>query len=242
MIGANNWQQRTELLIGKRNIEKLNHSNILVVGLGGVGACAAEMLCRSGIGHLTIIDGDTFQSSNLNRQLPSLISNTGQKKATVLENRLKDINPNIILKVIDTYIPKEDMQNLFSDTYDYVIDAIDTLSPKIYLIYNSLKKGIPLVSSMGAGGKFDPSLVRVADISESHTCNLARILRKRLHKLGIYDGFKVVFSPETINPDTIELTEEELNKKSVVGTISYMPAIFGCHCASAVIRDLIGEV
>jgi tRNA threonylcarbamoyladenosine dehydratase len=239
MIGINDWRQRTELLIGKKNIEKLQQSHVLVVGLGGVGACAAEMLCRSGIGHLTIVDGDSFQLSNLNRQLPSLNSNIGQKKAMVLENRLNDINPKIILNVIDEYVPKDDMQNLFTDMYDYVIDAIDTLSPKIYLIYNSLKKGIPLVSSMGAGGKYDPSLVKIADVSESHTCNLARMLRKRLHKLGIFEGFKVVFSPETIDPETIELTEEDLNKKSVVGTISYMPVVFGCHCASVVLRDLI---
>lgn len=239
MTGTNNWELRTRLLVGEKNIKKLHQSHVLVVGLGGVGACAAEMLCRSGIGHLTIVDGDIFQLSNLNRQLPSLNSNIGQKKATVLENRLHDINPKIVLNVIDEYISKDEMQNLFTEKYDYVIDAIDTLSPKIYLIYNSLKKGIPLVSSMGAGGKYDPALVRIADISESHTCNLARMLRKRLHKLGIYEGFKVVFSAETIDPETIELTEEELNKKSVVGTISYMPVIFGCHCTSVVIRDLI---
>jgi len=239
MTGTNNWELRTRLLVGEKNIKKLHQSHVLVVGLGGVGACAAEMLCRSGIGHLTIVDGDIFQLSNLNRQLPSLNSNIGQKKATVLENRLHDINPKIVLNVIYEYISKDEMQNLFTEKYDYVIDAIDTLSPKIYLIYNSLKKGIPLVSSMGAGGKYDPALVRIADISESHTCNLARILRKRLHKLGIYEGFKVVFSAETIDPETIELTEEELNKKSVVGTISYMPVIFGCHCTSVVIRDLI---
>jgi tRNA threonylcarbamoyladenosine dehydratase len=240
MTGTNNWELRTRLLVGEENIKKLHQSHVLVVGLGGVGACAAEMLCRSGIGRLTIVDGDSFQLSNLNRQLPSLNSNIGQKKATVLENRLHDINPKIVLNVIDEYISKDEMQNLITEKYDYVIDAIDTLSPKIYLIYNSLKKRIPLVSSMGAGGKYDPALVRIADISESHTCNLARMLRKRLHKLGIYEGFKVVFSAETIDPETIELTEEELNKKSVVGTISYMPAVFGCYCASVVIRDLIG--
>ncbi len=239
MIGSKNWEQRTDLLIGEKNIEKLHHSRILVVGLGGVGAYAAEMLCRSGIGHLTIVDGDTFQISNLNRQLPSLVSNIGQKKANLLEKRFHDINPAISLKVVDRYINKDNLPELFIDSYNYVVDAIDTLSPKIHLIYNSLKKNIPLVSSMGAGGKYDPSLVKVADISESHTCNLARILRKRLHKMGIYDGFKVVFSPETIDPNAIELTEKELNKRSVVGTISYMPSVFGCHCASVVIRDLI---
>jgi tRNA A37 threonylcarbamoyladenosine dehydratase len=239
MIGSDNWEQRTELLIGEKNIEKLHQSRVLIVGLGGVGACAAEMLCRSGIGHLTIVDGDTFQSSNLNRQLPSLNSNIGQSKVHVLEKRLWDINPAISLKIVDQYVNKENMQILFDETYDYVIDAIDTLTPKIYLIYNTLKKNIPLVSSMGSGGKYDPSLVKITDISESHTCNLARILRKRIHKLGIYGGFKVVFSPETIDPDSIELTEEEMNKKSVVGTISYMPAVFGCYCASAVIRDLL---
>jgi tRNA threonylcarbamoyladenosine dehydratase len=239
MAGFSDWEQRTELLVGEKKIEKLHHSNVLVVGLGGVGACAAEMLCRAGIGQMTIVDGDIFQSSNLNRQLPSLTSNIGKKKATILAEKIKDINPKIILKVIDDYIKKEEMQNLFTDSFDYVIDAIDTLSPKVYLIYNSLTKGIPLVSSMGSGGKYDPSLVKVADISDSHTCNLARILRKRLHKLGIYDGFKVVFSSEAIDPETIEITDDDINKRSVVGTISYMPVIFGCYCASVAIRNLL---
>jgi tRNA A37 threonylcarbamoyladenosine dehydratase len=239
MIGSNDWEQRTELLIGEKNIEKLHRSRVLVVGLGGVGACTAEMLCRAGVGQMTIVDGDTYQLTNLNRQLSSFTGNIGKKKAIVIAKKLIDINPGIILKVVDEYIKKEDMQNLFTDSFDYVIDAIDTLSPKIYLIYNSLKKSIPLVSSMGSGGKSNPALVKIADISDSHTCNLARILRKRLHKLGIYDGFKVVFSSEVTDRETIEITEEEINKRTVVGTISYMPVVFGCYCASVVIRNLL---
>ena len=238
MSGIKNWQQRTELLIGKKKLKKFNVSHVLVAGLGGVGACAAEMLCRAGIGNMTLIDADVFQTTNLNRQIPSLQSNIGKKKTGVLKRRLKDINPKVNIEIIDRFLTRENIPTLFTKNYDYIIDAIDTLTPKIYLIYNTIKNNIPLVSSMGSGGRINPSLVKIADISESHTCNLARILRKRLHKLGIYDGFKVVFSSERVNPDTVELTEKEKNKKTNIGTISYMPVVFGCFCASTVINDL----
>jgi tRNA A37 threonylcarbamoyladenosine dehydratase len=237
---ANSWKKRTELLVGSKNLEAFHKANILVVGLGGVGACAAEMLCRAGIGHMTIVDGDTIQHSNLNRQLHSLNSNIGLKKANVLAKRLQDINPSISLEVIDEYITKEEMGKLFNNKYDYVIDAIDTIAPKIQLIVLALEHKIPLISSMGAGGKYDPTLVKIADISESHTCNLARSIRKRLHKLKIYDGFKVVFSGEEID-DSCVIPTEETNKRSIVGTISYMPAIFGSCCASAVLTDLMKD-
>jgi tRNA A37 threonylcarbamoyladenosine dehydratase len=241
MTGINEWEQRTELQTGKENIEKLHRANVMVVGLGGVGAYAAEMLCRAGVGNITLVDGDTVHPSNLNRQLLALQSTLGSNKATLMAERLKDINPQVNLEVIGEYIRDDKMVDLLDKKYDFVVDAIDTLSPKVYLIYHSINKGFPVVSSMGAGGKYDPAKVEITDISESHTCKFARILRKRLHKLGITEGFKVVFSSEVVDDDCIELVEGEKNKRSIVGTISYMPAVFGCCCASAVIRDLIGK-
>ncbi len=234
-----NWLDRTELLLGKEKLSKLQKAHVLVAGLGGVGAYAAEQLCRAGVGEMTIIDGDVVEISNKNRQLPALDSNIGRPKAELMAARFRDINPDIKLHVINDFIKDDRMTELLDRArYDYVVDAIDTLAPKIFLIYHSVKKGLPVVSSMGAGGKLDPSKIEVNDISKSYNCNLARMLRKRLHKLGVYQGVKVVFSSEFVNPDAIVLAESQ-NKKSNVGTISYMPPVFGCFIASVVIRDII---
>ena len=225
------WLSRTELLLGEERLGMLKKAHVLVAGLGGVGAYAAEQLCRAGIGEMTIIDGDCVDVTNKNRQLPALDSNMG----------FRDINPDIRLHVINDFIKDDRMIEILDMAkYDYVVDAIDTLAPKIFLIYHSLQKGYRIVSSMGAGGKMDPEQIRIADISKSYNCNLARMLRKRLHKLGVYKGVKVVFSPEEVDPETVVLSESE-NKKSNVGTISYMPPLFGCFCASVVIRDLTGK-
>lgn len=232
------WQSRTELLLGKEKLEKLAASHVLVVGLGGVGAYAAEMICRAGVGKMTIVDGDKITESNINRQLPALNSSIGRYKTEVIAERLLDINPVLELVTINEFIHDERMIEILDRGYDYVVDAIDTLSPKILLIYHSLQKGISVVSSMGAGGKVDPTAIRITDISKTYNCKLARILRKRLHKLGIRKGFTAVFSPEEVAGDSIELTEGEQNKASNVGTISYMPAAFGCACASVVIQAL----
>ncbi|KIO44669.1 tRNA threonylcarbamoyladenosine dehydratase [Sanguibacteroides justesenii] len=235
------WLSRTELLIGKEALKKLQEAHVLVAGLGGVGAYAAEQLCRAGIGEMTIIDGDCVEETNKNRQLPALDSNMGKPKAEVMAARFRDINPEIRLHVINDYIRDDRMIEVLKlASYDYIVDAIDTLAPKIFLIYHSLQNGYSIVSSMGSGGKFDPTQIRIADISKSYNCNLARMLRKRLHKLGVYKGVKVVFSPEEVDPEAVVLSEGE-NKKSNVGTISYMPPAFGCFCASVVIRDLIGK-
>lgn len=233
------WQERTLLLAGKEKIERLNKAHVLVCGLGGVGSYAAEQLARAGIGALTIVDGDTIHETNRNRQLPALTSTHGDFKAVVVAERLTDINPDLKLTVIQEYIKDQRMIDILEKGYDYVIDAIDTLSPKVYLIYHSMRLGIPLVSSMGSGGKFDPSLIKVSDIDETYNCKLAYYMRKRLHKLGIWKGFKAVYSPEVVSREAVALMEGELNKKSTVGTISYMPAMFGCYCASVVIRDIM---
>jgi tRNA threonylcarbamoyladenosine dehydratase len=232
------WLTRTELILGNEGLRKLKASNVLVVGLGGVGAYAAEMICRAGIGSMTIVDGDTVHPTNRNRQLPALKSTEGLPKAVVMGQRINEINPDIKLTVIQEYLKDERMVEVLNIGYDYVVDAIDTLSPKIFLIYHSLQRKLPLVSSMGAGGKFDPTRICIADISETTDCPLARILRKRLHRLGVKEGFTAVYSPEPVDKNKVVPTPGEQNKASVVGTISYMPASFGIACASVVIRDL----
>ena len=236
------WTERTELLLGEEKLNILRQAHILVVGLGGVGAYAAEMLARAGVGHMTIADADIVGESNINRQLLALNSTIGRNKSDVMAERLRDINPEIRLNVVTEYIRDEKTYELLDAAhYDYVVDCIDTLSPKVNLIAAALERHIPVVSSMGAGAKTDPTLIEVKDIGKSHHCPLAHMLRKRLHKLGIRSGFYAVFSPEPVREGAM-IIAEETNKKSTVGTISYIPATFGCVCASVVIRDLIGEL
>jgi tRNA A37 threonylcarbamoyladenosine dehydratase len=234
------WLSRTELLLGKERLKRLRASNVLIVGLGGVGAYAAEMICRAGVGRMTIADGDTIHASNRNRQLLALKSTEGSAKVIKMGERLKDINPWLDLTSIKEYIRDEKMIQLLDSDFNYIVDAIDTLSPKVFLIYHAVMKRTPVVSSMGAGGKFDPAKILVRDISETTGCTLARTLRKRLHRLGIRDGVTAVYSPEEIDKSKIVHSAGERNKASIVGTISYMPAAFGITCASVVIRDLAG--
>jgi tRNA A37 threonylcarbamoyladenosine dehydratase len=238
MLG-NHWNARTELLLGEDKLNKLKKSKVMVVGLGGVGAAAAEMIARSGIGHMVIVDCDVVEQSNRNRQLGALISTNGIPKIDAVGNRLKDINPELNLKAVQVYLINEAIPNLLDEHRpDYVIDAIDTLTPKVYLIKNVVDRKINLISSMGAGGKMDPTQVMLGDISESYNCKLARYVRKRLHQQGIYKGVQVVFSSEKIERERVIVTDGSNNKKSVIGTISYLPPIFGCFCASVVIRKL----
>ena len=236
-----NWLERTELLLGSEKCEILREARVLVVGLGGVGAYAAEMIARAGVGRMTIADADIVGESNINRQLIALHSTIGRPKAELVAERLRDINPDIELEVVNRYIKDEETDLLLDSTrFDYAVDAIDTLSPKLALILGCLDRKIPLVSSMGAGAKTDPTKLEIADISKTHHCPLAHMLRKRLHKAGVKSGFTAVFSPEPIREGAM-IECEERNKKSNVGTISYIPAMFGIGCASVVIRDLIGE-
>jgi tRNA A37 threonylcarbamoyladenosine dehydratase len=235
------WQSRTELLLGKEALLKLKNSHVLVLGLGGVGAYTTELLCRAGVGRLTIADGDKVQPSNLNRQLIAMKSTIGNEKAEVMAQRLRDINPAVEVRIINEFLHQEKIDTLLETPFNYVVDAIDTLSPKVFLIVKTLGKGYPIVSSMGAGGKLDPSQVMVSDISKSYNCRLAHSLRKQLHRYGIHEGFKVVFSPETVSRNSVKLIDNEQNKRSTVGTISYMPPLFGCLMASEVIRDLISK-
>lgn len=234
-----NWNTRTELLLGAERMEYLSHCHVLIVGLGGVGAYAAEQICRAGIGHMTIVDADTVNESNINRQLPALHSTLGKPKAEVVGQRLLDINPRLKLTVLNEFLRDERTEEVLSaQKFDFIVDAIDSLSPKVFLLYYAHRHEIPIVSSMGAGAKMDPTQIKIADISKSFNCALAKAVRKRLRAMGLNKGIPVVFSTEIANPEAIiEVTNEQC-KRSTAGTVSYMPAIFGCYLASYVIRNI----
>lgn len=233
------WQQRTALLLGKDKMERLRRAHVLVVGLGGVGACAAEMICRAGVGRMTIVDADTVQPSNINRQLPALHSTMGRPKADILAERFRDINPGLQLTVLAEYLKDERIPELLdADKYDFVVDAIDTIAPKCYLIYHALQRRLPIVSSMGAGAKRDITQVRFADLWDTYHCGLSKAVRKRLQKMGMKRKLPVVFSTEQADQNAVIQVDDEKNKKSTAGTVSYMPAVFGCYLAEYVIRKL----
>jgi tRNA A37 threonylcarbamoyladenosine dehydratase len=235
------WKERTEQLIGETGLSRLESAHVVVVGIGGVGAYAAEMLVRAGVGEITILDSDVVSESNKNRQLLALDSTIGKSKCEVMSARLKDINPTLKVNIIDQYLTEDVVELLLSAIkFDYLIDAIDTLAPKLALIKYCVDNKFPHVSSMGSGAKYDVSKVRIADLSKSFNCPLAYIIRKKLRKMGISKGFKVVFSEEL--PDRESIVEvQERNKKSQVGTISYLPAVFGCACAQACIEYLLNS-
>lgn len=233
------WKQRTRLLLGEEKSERLRQAHVLVVGVGGVGAYAAEMLCRAGVGRLTLVDADTVQPTNINRQLPALHSTLGQPKVEVLAARFCDINPEVELTVLPVFLKDENIPQLLDAArYDFVVDAIDTLAPKCHLIAEALRRRIKIVSSMGAGAKSDITQIRFADIWDTYHCGLSKAVRKRLQKMGIRHKLPVVFSTEQADPKAVLLTDDEQNKKSTCGTVSYMPAVFGCYLAEYVIRRL----
>lgn len=258
---SDSFQTRTELLIGVENLERLRKAHVLVVGLGGVGGYAAEMLCRAGVGRMTIVDGDNVSVSNINRQIIALHSTVGFSKTDLFKQRFHDINPDCEVTALNVFLRDEEMISLLEtgsltqrrdndserrqssnqaikQSYDYVVDAIDTLSPKVFLLYHAHRLGLPIVSAMGSAGKLDPSKIEVTDVAQSHTCPLAAMVRKKLHKLGVREGFKVVFSSEKVDESAM-IEDPSQNKRTTVGVISYMPAVFGCYCASTVINDLI---
>lgn len=233
------WLERTTLLVGKAGIEKLQNAHVLIIGLGGVGSYAAEGIARSGVGKLTIVDGDTVDKTNRNRQLPALSSTEGLYKADIMHQRLMDINPKLELTSIKSFLTPEKIEEILQYKYSYIIDAIDSLTPKITLLSLAYYKNFKIISSMGAGGKMDPTRVRVTDISKTKICNLAYAVRKRLRYQGVYKGIKAVYSPEPALKSSLMLTDGSNFKKSAFGTISYLPAVFGYVCASVVIRDLV---
>lgn len=234
------WMGRTRLLLGEDQLSKLKNAHVLVAGLGGVGGIAAEMIARAHVGKMTLVDGDIVELSNCNRQVPALHSTVGQYKTEVMAQRLRDINPDIELDVRTIYIREKLIDELFETRFDYVVDAIDTLSPKVNYIRQALMRGYPIVSSMGAGGKTDPTQIRVLDIAETYNCNLAKDVRKYLHRFGIRSGVTTVFSAERIDRSRLIHLDKASPKKSIIGTISYIPAIFGCTCAGVVVRGILG--
>lgn len=233
------WLGRTTLLIGEEKVEKLTQQHVMVVGMGGVGSFAAEFICRSGIGKMTIIDGDVVDPTNRNRQLPALATNHGQSKADIMADRLLAINPELQLNVIKEFVNPEMVAKVLDTQPDYVIDAIDSITPKLTFLRIAYERKIRVVSSMGAGAKLDPTQLRVVDISKTYNCPFAQQVRKMLKTHKIYKGIKTVFSPEAPIKESLMLTDGKNYKKSAYGTISYLPATFGAVAASVVIRDLI---
>ena len=234
------WLSRTSLLIGETAVRHLNNAHVMVVGLGGVGSFAAEFIARSGIGKMTIIDGDTVDPSNRNRQLPALATTHGMPKATLMQERLLAINPELELTAVSSFVSPEMVAAQLAKKPDYIIDAIDSITPKLTFIKMAFDSGIALVSSMGAGAKLDPTRLQVVDIAKTYNCPFAQQVRKQLkRRYGIRKGIKVVFSPEEPIKESLMLTDGSNFKKSAYGTISYLPATFGAVTASVVIRDLI---
>ncbi len=235
-----NWLGRTQLLIGKEALTKLAQSHVMVVGLGGVGSYAAEFIARSGVGKMTIVDGDVVDPTNRNRQLPALATNHGVSKAVIMAERLKAINPELELHVVKSFINPEMVETLLQEKPDYIIDAIDSITPKLTFISIAHKHKLQMVSSMGAGAKLDPTKLHVVDISKTMICPFAQQVRKTLkRKYNIRNGLKVVFSNEEPIKESLMLTDGSNYKKSAYGTISYLPAVFGAVCSSVAIRDLI---
>ena len=234
------WLGRTKLLVGEEKLNMLINSNVLVVGMGGVGSFAAEFIARAGVGKMTIVDGDVVDPTNRNRQLPALATTHGVSKVEWMAQRILEINPEIELRVINEFLKIETAKALvLSEKYDYVIDCIDSITPKVTIISTCYFNNIPIVSSMGAGGKVDPTRIKVADISKTYNDKLAHYVRKRLKSYNIYNGIKTVYSNEPAPPDSIMLTDGSNFKKSAYGTMSYLPAAFGGACASVAVRDII---
>lgn len=233
------WLSRTSLLIGETAVQKLTQKHVMVVGMGGVGSFAAEFIARAGVGRMTIIDGDVVDPSNRNRQLPALATTHGQPKVQIMAERLTGINPELQLQAVQEFVNPHMVQEMLSLKPDFLIEAIDSLTPKLTFMRLAYENKIPLVSSMGAGAKLDPTLLQVVDISKTYNCPFAQQIRKTLRTQGIYEGIEVVFSPEMPIKESLMLTDGSNYKKSAYGTISYMPATFGAVTASVAIRRLM---
>lgn len=231
--------ERTRILIGDEGIARLAEKHVFLAGLGGVGSYCAEALARGGIGRLTLLDHDVVAVSNINRQLPALDSTVGKSKAELMRARIADINPDCTVSIRREFLTPENVNEIVPDA-DYVIDAIDSLNCKVALVAESVKRGLKVASSMGAGNKLDPSRIRLADISETSICPLASQMRKRLRKRGIEKGVLTVFTDEVgRSPLPPEPVSGHGRPRAVNGTISYMPPLFGFMLAGAVIKALL---
>jgi tRNA A37 threonylcarbamoyladenosine dehydratase len=233
------WQERAELLFKEEGINKLKNANVLVVGLGGVGSFAAEFLARAGVGNMTIVDGDVVDITNINRQLPALHSTIDLPKVDIMAARLKDINPELNLTPIKEFLSPERAFEIVTTDFDYVLDCIDSVTPKLNLLIAAKRKKVKVISSMGAGGKYDASKVKVCDISKTEYCPLAKNIRKRLKEHKISKGVKAVFSTEMPEQSSVKLTDGKNYKKSFYGTNSWMPCLFGLRAAETVVKYLL---
>jgi len=233
------WQERAELLFKPEGIEVLKKANVLIVGLGGVGSFAAEFIVRAGVGNLTIVDGDTVDVTNVNRQLPALHSTVGQPKVDIVGDRLMDINPELNLTRIQEFLSPERATEIVTKDFDYVLDCIDSITPKLNLIVAAKKAKVKVISNMGAGGKMVAGKVVVKDISKTDVCPLAKVIRRRLRKMGVNKGVKAVFSLEKPDESSLKMTDGSNYKRSFFGTNSWMPGLFGLHSAETVIRHLL---
>lgn len=233
------WTERTELLLGANKMERLRKAHILIVGTGGVGAYAAEMLARAGVGKLTLLDADKVQLSNLNRQVIALHSTLGEDKVRVLERRLKDVNPDLNVTALAEFLEEGSVKTLLTENkFDFVVDAIDTIAPKCALIMEAMRLKVPIVSSMGAGAKTDVTQIRFADLWSTYHCGLSKAVRSRLKKEKMQRPLPVVFCTQQADMNAVVKVEGERNKKTTTGTVSYMPAVFGCYLAQYVISNL----
>lgn len=238
-----NWLERSELLIGKESIDKLKKAHVLIVGLGGIGSFSGEFIARAGVGKITLIDGDAFDETNKNRQLTALDSTIGRNKAVVLAERIREINPDVELKIIEEFVlPERVWEILQADKPDYVMDCIDSVSPKIEWLVACLLLKIKVISHLGAGGKMDTSKVKVASLTKTENCKLAQHLKKRLKKRNVdFKKVKAVFSTEIQLKSSLKMTDGKNFKRSFYGTISYMPALFGLVGAAEVIQYLANK-
>lgn len=232
------WQERAELLFKAEGLQNLKNSKVLVVGVGGVGSFAAEFLARAGVGNLTIVDGDVVDVTNINRQLAALHSTVGLSKIEVVGSRLMDINPELNLTKVQEFLSPERAFEIVNSEYDYVLDCIDSVTPKLNLIIGAKRNRVKIISSMGAGGKMEASKVKVTDITNTVNCMFAKTIRRRLKEHKI-DKLKVVFSSEIQDETSLKMTDGSNYKKSFYGTNSYMPGLFGLHMAETVIRYLL---
>ena len=228
---------RTEMLLGKEAVNKLKNSKVAVFGVGGVGGYVAEGLARCAVGELTLIDNDTVNLTNINRQVVATESTVGQMKICAVESRLKDINPEININVCDMFILPENAHEFDFSKYDYIIDAIDTVSGKIAIIENAYKYNVPVISSMGTGNKLDPTAFEIADIKKTSVCPLARVMRRELKKRNI-DKLKVLYSKEP--PLTPQNSDENTERRAIPGSVSFVPSVAGLIIAGEVIKDIIG--
>ncbi|NQW30820.1 MAG: tRNA threonylcarbamoyladenosine dehydratase [Ignavibacteria bacterium] len=233
------WQSRTRLLIGDNAAKRLAATHVLVMGMGGVGSFAAEFLVRAGVGRITIVDGDVIEPTNRNRQLPALVTTEGLYKVDVMRERLQQINPDLRIVALREFSTPEKIDRILTSRFDWVVDAIDSLTPKVYLLVTAYKLGMKVVSSMGAGGQVDPTRIRVDDIYKTQKCNLARYVRKRLRKGGVVGGITAVYSLEEVDEESMMFTDGLNYKRSSFGTISYLPAAFAGACASVIVRSVM---